>query len=217
MPAATNGSGVLRRPSPYTVIPDSRSLVASRVKSLSLEAMTNQVHRVDDQRRVGGVLPAGVRELLHRLDRVARLAVMLSESMSTASRVASAPVTAASSRIAVHAPEFRRSIEAQTDVRALTVVDEIASITHDGAAPCHVGERLGEAVGRSGGSVRVLAGGLTSARGSESIALRLSPPVVWIARVCILRSPGPSRRGRVLPYGARPRLLTRVASQASRR
>ena len=60
---------------------------------------------------------------------------MLSESMSTASRVASAPVTAASSRIAVHAPEFRRSIEAQTDVRALTVVDEIASITHDGAAP----------------------------------------------------------------------------------
>ncbi len=38
--AATNGPGVVRRPSPYTVIPDSRSLVASRVKSLSLETMT---------------------------------------------------------------------------------------------------------------------------------------------------------------------------------
>ena len=38
--AATNGAGVLRRPSPYTVIPDSRNLVASRVKSLSLETMT---------------------------------------------------------------------------------------------------------------------------------------------------------------------------------
>jgi hypothetical protein len=34
--AATNAEGVVRRPSPYTVIPDSRSLVASRVKSLSL-------------------------------------------------------------------------------------------------------------------------------------------------------------------------------------
>ena len=55
--AATNDSGVLRRPSPYTVIPDSRSRVASFVKSLSLEtiaeslqvARVQQVHRVDDQ------------------------------------------------------------------------------------------------------------------------------------------------------------------------
>ena len=39
--AETNDSGVLRRPIPYTVIPDSRSLVASRVKSLSLETITN--------------------------------------------------------------------------------------------------------------------------------------------------------------------------------
>ena len=39
--AAMNGAGVLRRPSPYTVIPDSRNLVASRVKSLSLETITN--------------------------------------------------------------------------------------------------------------------------------------------------------------------------------
>ena len=37
--AATNGSGVLRAPNPYTIIPDSRSRVASRVKSLSLETM----------------------------------------------------------------------------------------------------------------------------------------------------------------------------------
>ena len=36
----TNGAGVVRRPIPYTVMPDSRSLVASRVKSLSLETMT---------------------------------------------------------------------------------------------------------------------------------------------------------------------------------
>ena len=38
--ALTNASGVLRRPSPYTVIPDSCSRVASRVKSLSLETIT---------------------------------------------------------------------------------------------------------------------------------------------------------------------------------
>ena len=93
-----------------------------------------QVHRVDDQRGVGGVLAAGVGELLHRLDRVAqqlllpagevrrgpvavgaldvgvpylaisasssvvRLAVVLSESMRTASRVASVSGTRASLR-----------------------------------------------------------------------------------------------------------------------
>ena len=76
--AATNGSGVLRKPRPYTVMPDSRSRVASRVKSLSrghdhepLEvARVEQIHRVDDQRRVGGVLAARVRELLDRLDRM---------------------------------------------------------------------------------------------------------------------------------------------------
>ena len=39
--AATNGSGVLRKPRPYTVMPDSRSRVASRVKSLSLDTITN--------------------------------------------------------------------------------------------------------------------------------------------------------------------------------
>ena len=38
--AATKGAGVSRRPSPYTVIPDSRNRVASRVKSLSLETIT---------------------------------------------------------------------------------------------------------------------------------------------------------------------------------
>ena len=38
--AATNGSGVLRRPSPWTVIPDSHNRVANRVKSVSLETMT---------------------------------------------------------------------------------------------------------------------------------------------------------------------------------
>ncbi len=39
--AATNGAGVVRRPRPYTVIPDSRSRVAKRVKSLSLDTITN--------------------------------------------------------------------------------------------------------------------------------------------------------------------------------
>ena len=38
--AETNAVGVLRRPIPYTVIPASRSRVARRVKSLSLETMT---------------------------------------------------------------------------------------------------------------------------------------------------------------------------------
>src|SRR4249919_2351313 len=75
--ACTKASGVLRSPKPYTVSPSSRRRCARRVKSLSLDTRQKpskrrvyQVHRVDDQRTVGGVLAAGVGELLHRIDRM---------------------------------------------------------------------------------------------------------------------------------------------------
>src|SRR6185437_15168801 len=56
--AATNGSGVLRSPKPYTINPDSRSRPASRVKSLSLETMQKPSKRPEYSRSIASMISA---------------------------------------------------------------------------------------------------------------------------------------------------------------
>ena len=56
--AATKGLGVLRSPKPYTVIPDSRSRAASRVKSLSLETMQKPSNRPEYSRSIASMTMA---------------------------------------------------------------------------------------------------------------------------------------------------------------
>src|SRR6185312_1409090 len=75
--AVRNGSGVLRSPKPYTVSPDARGepgeVAVAGDDAEAVEAPgVEQVHCVDDHRRVGGVLAHGIAELLDRLDRVAQ-------------------------------------------------------------------------------------------------------------------------------------------------
>src|SRR5215469_8418235 len=53
--AATNALGVLRSPNPYTVSPDSRSLAASRVKSLSLDTRQNPSNRPEYSRSIASI------------------------------------------------------------------------------------------------------------------------------------------------------------------
>ncbi len=65
--AVTNGVGVLRRPIPYTVIPDSRSRVASRVKSLSLETMTNPSRLPSYSKSIASMISAESVEFLPRV------------------------------------------------------------------------------------------------------------------------------------------------------
>ena len=65
--AATNAVGVLRRPSPYTVIPDSRSRVASRVKSLSLETITKPSTLPAYSRSIASMISAESVEFLPRV------------------------------------------------------------------------------------------------------------------------------------------------------
>ena len=65
--ADTNAVGVLRRPSPYTVIPDSRNRVASRVKSLSLETMTKPSRFPAYSRSIASMISAESVEFLPRV------------------------------------------------------------------------------------------------------------------------------------------------------
>src|SRR5262249_56592979 len=53
--AATNAFGVLRSPKPYTVRPDSRSLAASLVKSLSLDTRQNPSNRPEYSKSIASM------------------------------------------------------------------------------------------------------------------------------------------------------------------
>ncbi len=65
--AATNASGVLRRPKPYTVMADSRKLVARRVKSLSLETSTKPSTLPAYRRSIASMISAESVEFLPRV------------------------------------------------------------------------------------------------------------------------------------------------------
>ena len=91
--AATNGLGRVAAPEPVDGHPrlpqprrQPREVAVAGDDDEALEvARVEQVHRVDDQRGVGGVLAAGVGELLDRLDRVAQQLVLPADEVRASS------------------------------------------------------------------------------------------------------------------------------------